>query len=648
MPIHQLSSRIPPLTRFPNVSKKSSRSKGRNKHHEGAASRPEPAQLKAIERLLEERKHAQALERLRSLLDRFPDNGGLYRLLVDALQQEEGLGPAALAARDWVERRPNSLPAHEAFLGLLSQLGLPLLAERSAERIRDMGGQTPGLPLTPEDLKQYLTEPDGASIRRESMERTEIGLLHLQGGDTAGALPLLEKGDTSVARVTSALALFQLGRIEDALLRFDALRDAEPDNLQAAGWAMRLRLYKGDVAGARDMTDVLAKSQARRMEDAVVQIESLLLLQRDSEAMDRFDAAAKDSDRTDPETLGQLRHLGACAAARTGDGARAETLWREAITLDKESILARENLEQIAKEGQAPRFPAVHSERESFPDAWLSQLRGAGANDSAPFRDLDVSNAYLDAVYRGGTHSQRMIVLAALEERVATGDAQAAETFKGFARLDIGDPGERFEMLYLLQDLDMIGPREAVEVWDGEQMREVKLVGTRIVRKPKPHGLPRDQEALFEVALLHHSRGQLLEARTALEGILVLSPDHPVILRNLASILAAEDRADEARQLWQRILDQDADDLFARTSLAVEWIMAGDLERADDLLEGLAERDELHIQEAFSLFGTMAMLHSARGENDAANQMYGHLEALVEDDDDRRWLEEAKLLQRLI
>ncbi len=332
---------------------------------------------------------------------------------------------------------------------------------------------------------------------------------------------------------------------------------------------------------------------------------------------------------------------------RLGDGARAEALWNDAARLDGRSTLVRANLEIIATAGKPPRYPSVHSDQEAFPSSWMQSLRNSATDDQTAFRDLDASNAYLDAIYRCGTHTQRMLVLTALEERIEAGDAEAAETLEGFACLDIGGPDERFDMLYLLQELGHIAPDELVRVWDGQQMRDVKLVGTRILRKPRPHDLPKDLSARLDTALQQHGKGELSGARTTLEEILERVPDHPVVLGQLANVMAAEGQIDMARAAWQRILDQHPDDLPTRCSLAVERILEGDLERADDLIEGLAQRAELYIQDAFTLFGTIAMLHRAQGENDAAEQMLSHLEGLVESNDDTRLLQEAKLLQRL-
>ena len=58
---------------------------------------------------------------------------------------------------------------------------------------------------------------DGTKTCVEDMERFDIGKLHLDGQDFAGALRWLDGLDLLPARNNRALALFHLSRIDDAL-----------------------------------------------------------------------------------------------------------------------------------------------------------------------------------------------------------------------------------------------------------------------------------------------------------------------------------------------------------------------------------------------------------------------------------------------
>jgi hypothetical protein len=73
------------------VARKPAKTRARTKHG------PDAAQRKAVERLLKEERYTEAIRRIRPLVQRYPDHGGLRRALVEAL--EHGAGPRAAAAR---------------------------------------------------------------------------------------------------------------------------------------------------------------------------------------------------------------------------------------------------------------------------------------------------------------------------------------------------------------------------------------------------------------------------------------------------------------------------------------------------------------------------------------------------------------------
>ena len=52
----------------------------------------------------------------------------------------------------------------------------------------------------------------------------------------------------------------------------------------------------------------------------------------------------------------------------------------------------------------------------------------------------------------------------------------------------------------------------------------------------------------------------------------------------------------------------------------------------------------MHVQEVFVLYGALAMLYVAKGEDDAARSLVSSLESMVEDEDDERRLAQVKRL----
>jgi hypothetical protein len=130
----------------------------------------------------------------------------------------------------WAEQRPNSLRAQEALLRFAIESSYLMLAERTAIRVRELGGDTHGFPIDPAIRPSLLMGPDGTQASAEELVRFDIGQIHLQAQDFAGAVRWLEGVSIVPARNNHALALFHLGRIEDA---HDAFMDgwkADADN----------------------------------------------------------------------------------------------------------------------------------------------------------------------------------------------------------------------------------------------------------------------------------------------------------------------------------------------------------------------------------------------------------------------------------
>ncbi len=605
---------------------------------------PEPAQTKAIERLLEGEDYQGAIRRIKPLLRRFPDHGGLHRALVEALDQAEGPRAAGLAAFAWAARRPNSLLAQEALLHFATALGHVMLAERIARKVRDLGGETPGYPLDPALKDVMLVLPDGTRASADAMERFDIGKMHLEGNDFAGAMYWLEGLELPPARNNRALAIFHLDRVGEAQDAFLSNWQLDPENLFALGWALRLRLYRGDDTGARGLSTPLAAATARRLEDALAQVDALLLLQQDQLAWDAFERSTK-SDWFDPGTGisgAMLRHFGACAACRLGKSADARRWWQGALAVYPELKLAGANLNQFDRDGKPPSFPQLFETHQSLPIAWTTALRASKQDATAELEALTASNAYLEALYLGGDQTLRTLVGFVLKHRAEQSDPDSARLLREFARLPVGTKDERFGFLSFLQTHHLIGRDEPVGYWDGERLREIRVTGTEIYREAKESDLPSDLEALLSEAVVLHNDGQPAEAEGRLNTILQHVPDHPVALGNLAAVRSMQGRGDEALPLLREVVAKHPDYLFARCNLAKTLIADGEIDEAEQLLQGLAERERLHIQEVFAVYGALAMLHSARGDNDVAQSLLASLESMVEDEDDERRLAQVK------
>ena len=614
---------------------------------------PEPAQIRALERLIASGQYPAAVERARSLVQRFPDHGGVRRSLVEALALGQGHAHAALAAYQWAAHRPNSRPALEALLRLAIEGDHLFLANRTATRLVALGAETRGSPLALEIPPELLEQPDGSSATQGQLEQFDIGKLHLQAHDFAGAVGVLEGVPLTPARNNRALCLFHLGRIQEALAACLEAWQHDPDNLFALGFALQLRLYAGAETGARGLGVPLAQAQARRAEDAEAQLAALLLIHEDQAAWDAFQRSrAAPWMETERARHGAgLLHLGACAAARLGQDHQAQALWQQALRLNPKLSPAAANLNAPRRDAMACTYPEVFDQGRVLPVGWLETLIGGGAADLASRGEaLSASDTYLEAIYLGGDRAVRALVAVLLKQRLppapprGTGEGQrgAAAILRKLARLPIGTADERRGFLIALRERGLVAADEAVEFWNGTALQTVSVIGRQIDREPAPSPLPAHPRSLLDKSVDRFREGRLDEAETLLNALLEQVPDYPVALGNLAAIRAQQGRGEASRALLRQAIAADPDYLLARCNLAALLIEDGGLDEAQGLLTGLAQRPRLHIQEVFALDGVLAMLHRARGEDEAADALMANLERLTETDLDARMLALAK------
>ena len=218
---------------------------------------------------------------------------------------------------------------------------------------------------------------------REVLTQFDIGKVHMEGHDFAGAARLLEGVAVTPARNNRALAQFHLGNITEALRDFMDAWQAEPDNLFALGWALQLRLYQGDESGAKGLAVPMAQAQARRVEDAHAQVVSLLMVREDRAAWEAWERSSRTAWAADPAGPRTMRarwlHLGACAACRFGQGDRARALWRQALDLEPGLTAAQVNLDTLARQGKPLAYPELFDQGQVLPIVWLTALATGGA-----------------------------------------------------------------------------------------------------------------------------------------------------------------------------------------------------------------------------------------------------------------------------
>ena len=622
------------------------------------SAKPEPAQVKAVQRLLDARDYPRAIERARALVERFPDHGSTNALLVTVLDEANRPAEALLAAWNWTRHRPRGVNALQAFVDCAMRRACVALAISALERLAELGVETRASRLDLAHLETLLRDADGSPMSRSEAERFETGKLHLEAQDFAGVLRFSSDATSTPARNNLAVALFHLGRIAEARDVFLEAWQRDPGNLFGLGNALAMRLYLGDETGAAELVVPLAQAEPRRIEDAHGQLQGLLLIGADQAAWDAFqrarsaDWAADAGDHLVPEWL----QLGGGAAARVGAVEEARTLWLHALKHKPALVAAVENVAEWEQSGQTQTCPALFEWHQVLPIGWFQGLREANARElDARFSGLTASNAYLKAIHLGGVRQLRTLVGRLLSYRLrpeaAANPAErsrdgAAAALRDLARRPVGTRQERSGLLHAQRDAGLIAPDELAELWSGDSVTRVRVFSTEVHRDPDPadsmEDLPDDLMALFDTSIDLIRQMRLDAAEECIQAILARVPDHPRTLGNLATIRERQGRRQDCLETLRRAIAIRPDYLLARCNLAALLVLDGEIEDAKDAVDGLIARPRMHIHDHFALQGVMAMLAQAQGETGSADKLIANLEQMTETDHERRMLATAK------
>ncbi|WPL18604.1 putative PEP-CTERM system TPR-repeat lipoprotein [Thiorhodovibrio winogradskyi] len=629
------------------MAKKSTKTKARTKQ----SPKPNPAQIEAVERLLRNKQYQEAEARARGLLERFPDYGGLYRLLIDILEQKNDHYGAGAAAWLWARNRPNSAPAQGALLQSAARLGLVHLMLSTAERLRALGAEVPGLPQPdPALLEEMRTMPDGRIATAEDMFAFDTGRLLMGARDFPNAIAVLQGVEIASARNNLGATLFHVQRIEDALQAFSAGWQADADNLFALGWLIRLRCYLGDEDGARGLVTPLAAATARRTDDLLMQLDALLFMGEDAAALAAFERASKQSWFSDkegaPDAMARVRHFAACASARRGNLKQARQYWKEALATSDSLLVARDNLAAISGWNNAPAFPVMFDMSHSFPVNWLEQLK-LGTQSITPqalqdrLAELTASPAYLERICRAGDVGMRGLAVLLLRAQATRGNSDAAKRLKAFIALPIGTDEDRMEILNVLRQHQFLAKNETVDIWLKGRLQSIVLTAYEIHREVEPPELPPHLQALLDESIDKNANGDIAGAQACLRQILEQTPDNRTTLGNLGQLLIHQGEREAGEAMLRRVIALYPDYLHPRCNLAKVLIRDNRLDEAQDLLGDLHKRERFHIQDYFLLIGTTAALTAARGDPVAAKQMVDQLEPMVETEEDAAYLNDV-------
>jgi tetratricopeptide (TPR) repeat protein len=335
-------------------------------------------------------------------------------------------------------------------------------------------------------------------------------------------------------------------------------------------------------------------------------------MENDAGVLALYEQAKAAGELEPPAADSLFYHLLAVAAYNLGKEKKAIEFWEKALKIDPNFSFAQENLADIKK-------PA--DERSgvwAFPfETWLLEPILLETGMYLEKMKKVSSKAEVQATFSRFLTEEHQEVFFLAPHLIARGDAKACgfvatmaavsgdvhlvEIVKSFVSGKKGSVEERFNAAETLSTADLL-PSGAMKMWAKGKEEEMLLLNVEISPEPvKIKNMPRKAEELAEQALYALNEKDSERAQALLEQALNLWPNDPSLLNNLALAYHRQGQIEKAFETMRSLRAKYPDYFFGIISSANMAALAGDVEQAHELLNGLMQRKKMHTSEFAAL-----------------------------------------------
>jgi tetratricopeptide (TPR) repeat protein len=547
---------------------------------------PQPSQVAAVRRALDEGHLPQARQRRAALRAAFPVFKPLRGLAWEVASRSGDPLVAAARAWEWHGAVPGSRAALQALHDSTLAAGLVAMHLSARRRLLTLDGAGDLPPV--EDLNTPL-----GRLSFEHAQALDLSRMHLADNQPDAAAAVLQGVDHPSASNNLAVALFMTGRVAQARDLAEAAWRDHPNNLFALELALRWRCW---TSGLDDtclgFVPTLRQAQPGRAEDAIARVAALRFL-GDEEAAHQAVEDSQDAPYWGQATREQremFEELGGSAGPLPGDHATwFPQRWFQAVT-----ALARESAQDHGDAAEA---------------RWAA---GLGECDAHP--------TYLERAAELDDAAIRLLALAVLKQRAAKADAAALASLRRLLVRPCGPDSVRLELLDWLGTKGLLQRSEPVEILASGKVHTTRAYGLHIHNQPRPSSFSARGQDLHRRSVLAVRRGALHEALALVQQLHAVHPEHPTALNELTVVKEALGHpADEVMALFRQALALAPDYLFARCGLARYLAAQGQVDEARALIDGLLEKTEWHHSEYLSLLLAQRALAVAGGDDTAVS-----------------------------
>lgn len=418
------------------------------------------------------------------------------------------------------------------------------------------------------------------------------------------------------------------GRPEQAVALLEEVVSQQPEDHCAMANLVRYLVLVGRREDAREQAARLRSILSLRPDVVLCKLQAMSYLGDDATAVQIFEEFMATRPKAAPNHAALIHHFAAAAAMRLHNETDARTLWRRAVRLDANCVLALSNLADLKNPATSRHAPWAFGLVDWVPVKLLNEIEWAadapawcGSDPAIVDRVRRCAEAYphlarcLPLLLERGDPEGRTF---AVRLGFVLGTPECLEQLRIFALGKQGPDRLRFETARALCEVGFL-PAGVVELWIGGRWQQRLLSALRLHNQSANQHAP-DVRQLQSEAVRALQRGQGVEGERLLRRALEAEPDSPDLLNNLAAAYHLQGRAEESRRLVRELHERFPDYLFGRVKLAHFHMESGELDRARELIHPLLYRQKFHHSEFAALCNAQVGLHVAEGKLDFARQ----------------------------
>lgn len=431
------------------------------------------------------------------------------------------------------------------------------------------------------------------------------------------------------ARNNLAICYFQVGKLSEAVAVVEETVRLKPNNRFSKAMLGKLYFLSGRPDDANRVADQIVVSESLDRDALMATMEMFGLLGRDDDLSKVCGAARKDE--LDDIAQASLLHYQAYVAFRSGKTMEARSLWKQSRKIHADCTEASGNLEDIKVNGG-------HATWLLSTNAWISPqemqafVEFVKMNPEEMHHPFSHFESLIPSMFdRGDPAGREFGMLYA--KWSDTPKMRVAIQFFGLSNR--GPDSMRMEALNYLARKDLIGLGPHQFFVQGN-WKSIELMMTEIYSDPKPDtSSPRVQQLMEKgIQALHSS--SFVQAESCFVQILEEEPNNSSAINNLCFVWSNRDGlvgAERARLRLERLLQDDPDYVFARISLAMMLVNAGEFKNAREILAPAMKARRLHLTEARGIYVMQAHIAIVEKEFEQAQRFYDMLEQMGEKDE---------------